>query len=101
MHYKNGRKAENGDKVILFPTWGSPVVGILYDAIAGNDACNGKIAPMSPTDPCPNLQEVLHFDDVAEVVASGGIPDSTGPDPRIAPPMPLTPTEQAINLGAP
>lgn len=88
MHYKNGREAKNGDKVILFPTYGSPVVGILYDATPGNDTCNGKIAPVQPNDPCPNLQEVLHFDDVAAVVASGGIPDSTGPDPRVPPPTP-------------
>lgn len=40
------------------------MVGILYDATAGNDFCNGKIAPVNPTDPCPNLKEVLHIDDV-------------------------------------
>jgi len=64
MHYKNGREAKNGDKVVLFPTYGSPVVGILYDAKAGNDYCNGKIAPVSASDPCPNLKECLHLDDV-------------------------------------
>ena len=64
MHYKNGREAKNGDKVVLLPSWGSPVVGILYDATAGNDYCNGKIAPILPSDPCPNLKEVLHLDDV-------------------------------------
>ncbi len=64
MHYKNGREAKNGDKVVLFPSCGSPVVGILYDAVAGNDFCNGKIAPTLPSDPCPNLKECLHLDDV-------------------------------------
>lgn len=64
MHYKNGREAKNGDKVMLIPGYGSPVVGILYDAQAGNDFCNGKIAPISPSDPCPNLKEVLHLEDV-------------------------------------
>jgi len=43
---------------------GNAVVGILYDAIAGNDHCNGKLAPTSPNDPCPNLKECLHLDDV-------------------------------------
>jgi hypothetical protein len=62
MHYKNGREAKNGDKVMLIPSWGSPVVGILYDATAGNDTCNGKLAPILPSDPCPNLQECLHLD---------------------------------------
>lgn len=64
MHYKNGREAHNGDKVVLFPGYGSPVVGILYDATAGNDYCNGKLAPTLPNDPCPNLKECLHLDDV-------------------------------------
>lgn len=68
MHYKNGREAKNGDKVMLIPTYGSPVVGILYDAQAGNDACNGRIAPVSPSDPTPNLRECLHIDDVLQVV---------------------------------
>ena len=41
MHYKNGREAKNGDKVVLLPSYGAPVIGILYDATAGNDLCNG------------------------------------------------------------
>lgn len=64
MHYANGRPANNGDKVVLFPPYGAPVIGILYDARAGNDMCNGRIAPMNPNDPMPNLKECLHFDDV-------------------------------------
>lgn len=64
MHYKNGRPAKNGDKIVLVPTYGPPVIGILYDATAGNDYCNGRLAPVSPSDPCPNLKEVLHLDDV-------------------------------------
>lgn len=69
MHYKNGREAKNGDKVVLFPAYGPPVVGILYDATAGNDYCNGRIASLSPSDPCPNLSECLHYDDVKTAVA--------------------------------
>jgi len=64
MHYKNGREAKNGDMVMLFPSYGAPVVGILYNAKAGNDFCNGNLAPVAPTDPCPNLKECLHIDDV-------------------------------------
>lgn len=69
MHYKNGREAKNGDKVMLIPSYGAPVVGILYDATAGNDYCNGKLAPTSPNDPCPNLKECLHLDDVLAAIA--------------------------------
>lgn len=64
MHYKNGREAKNGDKVVVFPSYGAPYIGILYDAQAGNDYCNGKVALICSIDPCPNLQEVLHLDDV-------------------------------------
>jgi hypothetical protein len=71
MHYKNGREAKNGDKIMLIPSYGSPVVGILYDATAGNDFCNGKIAPVSPSDACPNLKECLRLDDVLKAVADG------------------------------
>ncbi len=68
MHYKNGREAKNGDKVILIPTYGAPVIGILYNATAGNDYCNGRIAPILPGQPCPNLQECLHLDDFLAAV---------------------------------
>ena len=70
MHYKNGREAKNGDKIVVFPTYGAPYIGILYDAVAGNDYCNGKVAPISISDPCPNLKEALHLDDVLAVIPS-------------------------------
>jgi hypothetical protein len=76
MHYKNGREAKNGDKVVLLPTCSAPVVGILYDAVAGNDYCNGKIAVMKPNDPCPNLKEVLHLDDVLAALPES-VPDTS------------------------
>lgn len=78
MHYKNGREAKNGDKVVLLATYttgdgqllGAPMVGILYDAQAGQDYCNGKLAAISPTDPMPNLKECLHLDDVLAALAA-------------------------------
>lgn len=70
MHYRNGREAKNGDKVVLMSEYGEAVIGILYDAKAGNDYCNGKIAPIAPNDPCPNLKDCLHFDDVLNAVNS-------------------------------
>ena len=83
MHYKNGRVARNGDKVVLFPSYGNPVIGILYDATAGNDYCNGKIARISPTDPSPNLKECLRLDDVLSALPA----DLS----TVAPPQPETP----------
>ena len=81
MHYKNGREAKNGDKVVLLPSYGSPMVGILYDATAGNDFCNGRIAPIAPNDPCPNLKEVLHIDDAVALLV-GDVPDTSAPSPE-------------------
>lgn len=68
MHYKNGREAKNGDKIAVIPDpkyGGTPRIGILYDAQAGNDYCNGRLAAMSSSDPMPNLKECLHLDDVS------------------------------------
>ncbi|HEX8312752.1 MAG TPA: hypothetical protein VF614_15630 [Chthoniobacteraceae bacterium] len=73
MHYKNGREAKNGDKVIMVPSYGPPVAGILYDAQPGNDSCNGRIAVTTSSDPSPNLKECLHADDVA----AAGISDTS------------------------
>lgn len=67
MHYKNGREAHNGDKVALIGNDGKvKSVGILYEAQANNDFCNGRIANVSPNDLMPNLKEVLHVDDLIE-----------------------------------
>ena len=80
MHYANGREARNGDKIVVFSNYTAPVVGILYDATAGgilydatagNDFCNGKVAVTKPNDPCPNLKECLHLDDVVASVTAG------------------------------
>ena len=85
MHYKNGREAKNGDKVVLLPSYGLPIVGILYDATAGNDYCNGHIAVTHQNDPCPNLKECLHLDDVLGIIPPdvpdrSVVPTDTAPD---------------------
>lgn len=75
MHYKNGREAKNGDMVVMISGYSSgfPVVGILFGATPGNDACNGYLAiPHSPTH-YANLSQCLHVDDVLKAT----IPDST------------------------
>lgn len=74
MHYKNGREAKNGDKVVLIPSHGVPVAGILYDATPGNDMCNGKIAIPANSDRCPDLRECLHADDIKAAMEGKGGP---------------------------
>jgi|GEM_PF-418093 len=77
MHYKNGRAAKNGDKImVLNPCNGTPLVGILYDARAeqGSD-CNGRVVVPTPFDACADLKNCLHVDDIAQAT----IPDTSAP----------------------
>jgi hypothetical protein len=72
MHYRNGREAKNGDKIISLAGYGTGVqiaaVGILYDAKPGNDYCNGYIAPIQTTVAGACLCDCLHVDDVAAIL---------------------------------
>ena len=78
MHYKNGRVAKNGDPVVLVPQYGVKVVaGILYDAVPGNDYCNGRIAAIRNDDPIANLSECLHIDDAKEMIDSCTTPKNS------------------------
>ena len=68
MHYRNGREAKNGDKVVLLQEYDGRIyaaeVGILYDAVAGSDTCNGRIAVIRGSDTTPCLKDCLHLDDL-------------------------------------
>ena len=84
MHYRNGREAKNGDKVIQLGTFydaaGNPIngvitaVGVLYDAKPGNDHCNGSIASTiggPVVGAC--LCDCLHVEDLAQNISDGGL----------------------------
>ena len=72
MHYRNGREAKNGDKIVQLGPNGKIVgTGILYDAVPGNDYCNGYVAPLPPAGAC--LIDCLHADDVAAILAEKGL----------------------------
>lgn len=75
MHYKNGREAKNGDKVVVIPAYGTPHIGILHSAVAGNDFCNGVVAPIMPQTGV-NLKECLHLDDVLKALPAE-VPDTS------------------------
>lgn len=70
MHYKNGREAKSGDKVISLELG---MAGMLHTVSAQSDTCNGRIAPISQNDPYVTLSKCLHVDDVA----AAEIPDSS------------------------
>lgn len=69
MHYRNGREAKNGDRVAKLSIEGGQLVafGVLYNAVPGNDYCNGSIAPITnDTGAC--ICDFLHVDDLAEML---------------------------------
>ena len=69
MHYRNGREAKNGDKVVMLNDKGDIVnFGVLHGATPGNDYCNGYVAITNgPTFAC--LVDCVHADDLAELLA--------------------------------
>ena len=74
MHYRNGREAKNGDKVVKFGFDEGKVVafGVLHSAVPGNDYCNGSIAPiLGDTGAC--LIDCIHVDDLAAILAEKGL----------------------------
>jgi hypothetical protein len=77
MHYRNGREAKNGDKIVQIGGYGGSgakvvALGVLFDATPGNDFCNGLIAPIQ-TMPCACLCDCLHIDDLEELLKNAGL----------------------------
>jgi hypothetical protein len=77
VHYRNGREAKNGDKVVQIGSWGVGAevvaVGVLYGATPGNDHCNGNIAPTQNTVIGACLCDCLHVDDLVALLAEKGL----------------------------
>lgn len=73
MHYRNGREAKNGDLVVQLSDGKIHAFGVLHSAIAGNDYCNGAIAPVQPTNQYACICDCLHVDDVAALLAEKGL----------------------------
>lgn len=73
MHYRNGREAKNGDKIVQLGNDGSvSSFGVLHDAVAGNDYCNGNIALVQQqSGAC--MVDCLHVDDLAEILKEKGL----------------------------
>lgn len=78
MHYRNGREAKNGDRIVQISNFGDSsgqilATGILYDAKPGNDYCNGTIAPVQNSKEGACLCDCLHVDDVAAMLKEKGL----------------------------
>lgn len=74
MHYRNGREAKNGDKIVKLSQSGKvEAFGVLHSAVHGNDYCNGNIAAIQPPNDYACMCDCLHVDDIAEVLAKEGL----------------------------
>lgn len=65
MHYRNGREAKNGDKIVKLEGGKIVAFGVLHSATPGNDYCNGNIATIQPPNDYACMVDCLHVDDVA------------------------------------
>lgn len=74
MHYRNGREAKNGD-LILQISFDRKInaFGVLFNAMPGNDYCNGSIAPAQVPNLGAVLCDCLHIEDVMAVLAEKGL----------------------------
>lgn len=73
MHYRNGREAKNGDIVVQLNNGNVTTLGVLYNAIPGNDHCNGSIAVIQPMPSGACMCDCLHVDDLAAILAEKGL----------------------------
>ena len=72
MHYRNGREAKNGDKIIQIENGKIVAFGVLHSATPGNDYCNGSIAAIAQlSGAC--MCDCLHIDDVNAMLAEKGL----------------------------
>jgi hypothetical protein len=73
MHYRNGRKAKNGDKIVKLDAGKVVAFGVLHGAVPGNDYCNGNIAAVQSPNDYACLCDCLHVDDLAAILAEKGL----------------------------
>lgn len=73
MHYRNGREAKNGDKIVKLEGGKVVAYGVLHSAVPGNDYCNGNIAVVQSANDYACMVDCLHVDDVAEVLAANDL----------------------------
>ena len=73
MHYRNGREAKNGDKIVKVEGGKIISFGVLYGAVPGNDYCNGHIAVIQPAPDYACMVDCLHVDDLAELLKEKGL----------------------------
>lgn len=73
MHYRNGREAKEGDKVVNL---NGGQFGILHSTMSQSTTCNGRLAQISPNDPYVNIKDCVHIDDVSQAFPVPPAPES-------------------------
>lgn len=73
MHYRNGREAKNGDKIVQLQGGKVEAFGVLHSAEPGNDYCNGQIAIVQSAQQYACMCDCLHVDDLAAILAEKGL----------------------------
>ena len=69
MHYRNGREAKNGDKIVKLNGGKVEAFGALHSAEPGNDYCNGNIAVIQSATEGACMVDCLHIDDIEAMLA--------------------------------
>lgn len=73
MHYRNGREAKNGDKIVRLNGGKVDAFGVLHSAIPGNDYCNGNIAVVQSSNEYACLVDCIHIEDLEKIIAEAGL----------------------------
>ena len=73
MHYRNGREAKNGDKIVRLNGGKVEAFGVLHSATPGNSYCNGNIAVVQSAQEYACMCDCIHVDDLAAILAEKGL----------------------------
>ncbi len=73
MHYRNGKEAKNGDKIVKLEGGKIVSFGVLHSAVPGNDYCNGNIAVVQVANDYACLCDCLTVEDLAEILKEKGL----------------------------
>ncbi len=68
MHYKNGKLAKVGDKIVGKDWNGNPVAGIVANVSPGSETCNLSVVPLLPQQQMSaTAKDCLLLEDALEV----------------------------------
>jgi len=73
MHYRNGREAHNGEKIVRLEGGKIVSFGVLHSAIPGNDYCNGNIAVVQSANDMACMVDCMCVDDIEAMLAEKGL----------------------------